>query len=71
MLKYSRNNLFDPSYCYTVLHSLPYISAASEAGKDVADQVTDAHVAAENVSTLLPSLREKCSKFESEASALR
>ena len=44
--------------------------AASEAGKDVADRVNDAHSAAENVTTLLPSLREKCSNFEDEANTL-
>ena len=33
--------------------------AASEAGKDVAERVNDAHSAAENVTSLLPSLREK------------
>ena len=44
--------------------------AASEAGNDVADRVNDAHLAAENVTSLLPSLREKCSSFEDEATAL-
>ena len=44
--------------------------AASEAGKDVADRVNDAHSSAENVTALLPSLREKCSNFEDEANAL-
>ena len=44
--------------------------AASEAGKDVAERVNDAHSAAENVTSLLPSLREKCSKFEDEANLL-
>ena len=47
------------------------IAAASEAGKDVAERVNDAHVAAENVTSLLPPLREKCSSFENEANALR
>ena len=45
--------------------------AASEAGRDVAERVTDAYSAAENVTTLLPPLREKCSDFENEAAALR
>ena len=44
--------------------------AASEAGKDVAERVNDAHSAAENVTSLLPSLREKCSQFEDEANLL-
>ena len=44
--------------------------SASEAGCDVADRVAFAHVAAENVTSLLPPLREKCSNFENEAKEL-
>ena len=44
--------------------------ASSEAGTDVAEKVDDAYSAAENVASLLPPLREKCSSFESEAAGL-
>ena len=44
--------------------------ASSEAGTDVAEKVDDAYSAAENVASLLPPLREKCSSFESEAADL-